>query len=814
MDQTAGYRRTDGGTKAVARSPEAVHPRSVGAPLPASDHEAPGTWTLTRPHLIVLQRSAGNGAVSQLVQRVPKASLGQPSASSSAAAQPAATVATDPLADARITWIDELPATVRFSIDGMGDDKLGKRIRAIDRSLERQRAAVDAAKTPDEKQTAAETMASSTETKAKEEIEKVHGKQWARGRLALMDYLGCSLGGDAGVERYYRSLVQFGSKELWVHPEAARRLTRVQDELAKEKIPMPETTVGFGLRGRHVHPRTEDLQPGMMTHSLGVAVDWEAYKNVHITDEQLMALIGSVTGHAHNIELPAGSLQTITALGERSMGNQPSAQAKDVAKGDALIDTIGREFDRLEADSDKFRDSLTFKKEDLLGLHREIRSVQAPLEAAQDRLASAGPKTRTAIQAEVARLQAAVDAKMAELRPRLDELFKPWLTALANAADATRKEAEPLLKGKSLDAVLTDVGLKSKAGAVAVASKPAGDDLKKLLRATEGASTGTQRVRTRIAGAQAYLAKSGSEQEKADWSERLTQLDARAAAVLGRGTAVSTQARVLQGAAPTAPAASAPARARKPAWGREIPAWDADIASRESVMTTAEASLQTATGKLPPETLTAAYTLRDERLANEAIRGQVTKQQFRQLQQLKAKLWHLERASYRLLNDASFMFPGASVRNPGVAQITGVLEENEAGRRADIGGGGFFGTATSAKEAAAAAAAKGKGTVPSNAGFGKRFFQVMVEFGFEPAATWRTADSMHFQVRGLVDQIVPAKACEEPPAGAEDTAKDDKARAAIVEARAKAAAARVAGETFSAGAERARTAWAAERGAP
>jgi len=644
-----------------------------------------------------------------------------------------------------------------------------------------------------------------------------------------MDYLGCSLGGDAGVERYFRSLVRFGSEELWVHPEVARRLARVEGELQREHIPMPVTSVGFGLRGRHVHPRKEDLQPGMMTHALGVAIDWEAYKDVHIKDEQLMALIGAVTGHSHHLELPAGSLRTITALGERSMGNPLSAaQAADVQRGDALIETVGREFDRLEADSDMFRDSLTFDKADLLRLHREVRGVLAPLEAAQARLAGAGPRARPAIQAEVARLQAVVDAKMAELRPRLTELFQPWLTALAKAADATRAEAAPLLKGKPLDAVLTDVGLKSKVGVVAEAARPVAADLRRLVRTTDTATARVRRVRTKVAGAQAYLAASGTEQERADWAERLTELDARAEALLGRGEAVSTEAGVLQGATPRAAAASAgirgsagvpapapapaSARPRKPAWAREVAAWDADLASREAELSTAEASLQAATDKLPPESVVAAHALRDERAASDAIRGQVTAPEFKRLQALKAKLWHLERASHRLLEDASFMFPKATVRDPGVAQITGVLEENAAGTPADIGGGGFFGTATSAKEAAAAVAATGKGTVPARAGFGKRFFQTMVKYGFEPAAAWRTADSMHFQLRGLVDQIVPAKACEEPPDDAEATAPDDKARAAIVDARAKAVSARAAGKSFSAGAERAHAAWSTEQG--
>ena len=195
--------------------------------------------------------------------------------------------------------------------------------------------------------------------------------------------------------------------------------------------------------------------------------------------------------------------------------------------------------------------------------------------------------------------------------------------------------------------------------------------------------------------------------------------------------------------------------------------------------------------------------MRDERAASEAIRAKVSKPQFAQLQALKVRLYNQKQASDRLFNDASFMFKGADVRNPGVAQLVGVLGQDPK-RRADLGGGGFFGTATAGVEALA----KGKPTARS--GFGKRFFQVMARYGFEPAATWHTADTMHFQVRGLVDQVMPADSCKEPPADAESKAKDDKALAAIAAAREKAAAERAAGVAFSTGAETAHGSWERE----
>lgn len=790
----------------------------------------PERFLASRPVLLALQASAGNRAVGAVLSRAPGPGSANgpaqtPSQTPAQAPAPApgpagagntpatpATPAPDPLDDARIRWIEELPTTVRLSIDAVGDDKLKRRIASLDSALATRRAAIEAAATPDAKATAKTAMESSAEYKAKEEIDRKYGSSWATKRLALMEYLGCSLGGDTGVERYYRSLVPFGPSELYVHPEAARRLIRVRDVLQGEGIPMPQTDNGFALRGRHVHPTKQDKQPGMMTHSLGVAIDWYAYKNVHFKDEALMALVDAVTGEPHNLRLPARGLPTIVALGEQSMGNALTAQQqKDAAGGQALIDAIGTEFDRLAAASDRFRDSLTFDKTKLLDLHHTLVDLQATVEGRDKALAAARRRRnneagiRTAQEA-LDRAKGALAAKMLEVKPQLEELFKPWLTSLSDAVDAARAQAAPLLGQRRLEDVLTDAGLASKEQSVAAGTGAAAKDLKALVARATSSARGTAALRAAVAGAQAWLAASGSEQDRADWSARLADLEARAARAAERTGAAQREGQVLRGGAPAAPPA-APAvpkgKPRRPNLGRSVPAWEKDLAAREAEAGAAETALATATAKVPKEAVDAAHALRDERAVSEEIRSKVTRDQFQQLQDLKAKLFHLQQASSRLLTDASFMFKPRDVRDPGVAQLVGVLGEDPKDKR-DLGGGGFFGTPTSGLEAAQ----KGKPNAAS--GFAKRFFQVMVQHGFEPAASWHTSDSMHFQVRGLVDQIVPAEACTEPAPGAEASAKDDKARSAIADRRAKAAAARAAGESFSSGAADARTRWGTE----
>ena len=810
--------------------------RPGGRPVPSRDAASPFDFdpgiearVLSAPPVLDLQHSAGNTAVAGLLQRQPGPRPGPtpgptpgpgpgpttgpapgpgPAGQTGTPAPPTPAPPPDPLADSRIKWIEDLPTTLRLSIDSVGDQKLRKRMYALDASIARQRAAIDKATTKDAKDLATKAMESDADVKAKADLERVRGSAWATNRIAFMDYLGCSLGGDPGVERYYRAMVQFGPNELWVHPEVARRLIRVRDDLKTESIPMPETDVGFGLRGRHIHPAKEDMYPGMMIHSLGIAIDWEAYKNVHFKDEAEMALVDAVIGGSHSMELQPRGLQTIVAMGEQAMGNTLTAQQlKDVANADAVVATIGTEYDRLAKGSDKLRDSLTFDKDKLLALHHTLIDLQAPIPGLEQRLAAAqrrkDKKDVPAAQKALDDAKAALAGKLVEVKPQLEALFKPWTTALDKAMAATRKEAEPLLGGRPLEEVLTDVGLKSKEQDVAGRTKLAADDLRKLAKDAKATTTATNAIRSKVAAARAYLDSKGTDDEKAAWSTKLTDLEQRAAKVVVRVTATQSEVQVLGGSAPGSPPAPAAAKARKPAWDKEVAAWEADLVKQEASAGTGETGLTTANAKLTPDAIAAAHTLRDERAASEAIRAKVTKPQFAQLQALKIRLYNQKQASDRLFNDASFMFKGVDARNPGVAQLVGVLGQDPAAK-ADLGGGGFFGTATAGLDAIA----KGKPTPRS--GFGKRFFQVMARYGFEPAATWHTADTMHFQVRGLVAQVMPADSCKEPPADAESKAKDEKALAAIVAARARAATERAAGAAFSTAAETAHGTWERE----
>lgn len=353
-----------------------------------------------------------------------------------------------------------------------------------------------------------------------------------------MDYMGCTLGGDAGVRRYWEALTTWGDE--WgfvVHPEVARRLDRVKAELAQYGVPMPQTTVGQSLRGDHTANKRERKSPGMMSHAMGVAADWFAYKNVHLTDERLMRVISAVTGGPHHMRLPKGGLSTITAMGEASMGSG----TVDPAKAQEVIDAIGAEFDRLQAASDRLTTSLSTPKEEVLALQSALAPLAAAAETAKAAWQKAKPAQKAEKKAAFDTAQTALDAMEAELKPRLEALFAPWLTALDQKAKEIEKAAAD--RGVSLDEVTTEQTLKAKREALVVSAAPARKALAKVAAAAKGAGTRAAGVRGAAAGAVAHLGsgkapRGATADQLGAWPGTVAGIVQRAAAAVSGATRV------------------------------------------------------------------------------------------------------------------------------------------------------------------------------------------------------------------------------------------------------------------------------------
>jgi hypothetical protein len=160
-----------------------------------------------------------------------------------------------------------------------------------------------------------------------------------------------------------------------------------------------------------------------------------------------------------------------------------------------------------------------------------------------------------------------------------------------------------------------------------------------------------------------------------------------------------------------------------------------------------------------PDAARLAADVRTRQEANAAARGKVSRDDFAQLQEDKRDLFWLRQAARDLVADLNFMFKAPDVRDPGAVQLLGGLDDDK------YGGGGFFGPNDRS------AGTKKGDKYYAESGFNKRFFQTMASFGFEIAATWKTSDAMHFEVEGIVQDIVTPSAAEADPTGAETRGK-------------------------------------------
>lgn len=741
--------------------------------------------------MLELQRTAGNHAVvGLLAQRQPTAA--PPATTTTAGSAPAGPDQSAPqlssldrLREPEIDWINGLSPLLRSTIDSLGE-KTSTQVLHLERALAKAKAsATGMARVGKERK--ARTLGDIEDALASLDAKLADDRY--KNRQAFMSYMSCSLGGKDGIKAYFESLVQRGNG-LIVHPEVARRLDRVEAELRGQGLPMPETTVGQSMRGDHTLNKRERTSPGMLSHAMGVAVDFYAYKNVHVKDQRLMAVLDAVGGRSHSMAVSNAEMATIRTMGEVSMG-AATADADHAAKAKAIIDKVGSEFDKLTEASDKVQHSLPVGKEEVLAVHNEVLAAMSALKAAKLAARRAGPKGREAATKALADAQAAYAQTMAALRPRLETMFAPWKRALAAEIEKVNDDARRA--GLSMDDITTAPALKAQAQTVrslkgkpraAIAAVAA-----EAQRLTKAAST----VAAEVAAAKAWLdgpraaklrTKAGPDAVGA-WTDTLGQIAARAGGVEAAAAGPHVTASMLLGK-PDASLTRARGRNRAFQGDADIKRWLKQLDALEPKATTltgTAADLQTA---VPAEHREAAARYAAMVAGNAktlaVLRGRAGpgKDGDREAllalagwQERKKQLFWMQKASDDLIDDPTFMFKQLGVADPGVAQLTQAIG-------AEKGAGGFFGMTDTGKA----------DPTSHQAGFNKQFFQAMVRYGFEPAARWQTADTMHFEVDRLVNSIVPGTDCD-PPTNPEAVAAEatalDRAQAFVgsaVESRA------------------------------
>jgi hypothetical protein len=253
----------------------------------------PGSTSL----IVQLQRRAGNAAVSSLLGSLPldagaraEASLKNSQVPSlavmdsliSVSRQPASATATLPGTTASkapastapappgtkpapaapppppIGWINELPNEIQDQIDAFAAAFLAKATKA-----------------------------------------EVEGQRNAH-RMTFMGTMRWLLGSDENTQAHFREIkpmanAKNASSQLWAHVSTRERLVQVQQDLKRQKIPMPQTSVALGLRGWHLNPHGKSAR--FFTHATGFAIDWHAYSAPHITDPVQIALFSTTKAH-------------------------------------------------------------------------------------------------------------------------------------------------------------------------------------------------------------------------------------------------------------------------------------------------------------------------------------------------------------------------------------------------------------------------------------------------------------------------------------------------------------------------------------
>ncbi|MEV6491927.1 DUF4157 domain-containing protein, partial [Actinoplanes sp. NPDC051633] len=288
-----------------------------------------------------------------------------------------------------------------------------------------------------------------------------------------------------------------GGNQLFVHDSTRERLLAVKADLEAKNIPMPSTTVGLGLRGRHLHAATG---AGMMTHGLGFACDWKAYAAPHIKDAKLHTLFETVTGGSTSFHLEAGG-KPLGAEGRRDLIEQMGQGKADPDRARQLLESVTSEYNRLVQQSAAFKNSLP---ESSLAPLREVERRRTEMNNLATRVEKAKPKDRPPLEATLAEAKKAFDAARAQVEANLTTIFKPWLDEIAERSAEIEKVAAD--KGVDLSSeVTTAETLKGLGKEVGVLGKAVQKLEKKARKLLEGVRAQHQNVLLETAGIENHL---------------------------------------------------------------------------------------------------------------------------------------------------------------------------------------------------------------------------------------------------------------------------------------------------------------------
>ena len=127
---------------------------------------------------------------------------------------------------------------------------------------------------------------------------------------------------DAAIVDWYTSLTPVsnwtGPQKPVVHPLAAGRLSSI--------VAATNGQMKFPGSPGHYQSATTSKEPGCSLHGVGLALDFEAAMNPMVMNKQLQALIQTIGGGSHKMELPPGAMGVIGKMGEGAEDKDPASK--------------------------------------------------------------------------------------------------------------------------------------------------------------------------------------------------------------------------------------------------------------------------------------------------------------------------------------------------------------------------------------------------------------------------------------------------------------------------------------------------------
>ncbi len=523
------------------------------------------------------------------------------------------------------------------------------------------------------------------------------------------------LGSQDAVRAHFEAIHPMDGTDLWVHDSTRERLLAVKADLEAKGIPMPATSVGQSLRGRHLHDKTG---AGMMTHGLGLAVDWKAYAAPHVTDPRLHALFQTVTGGPPAFHLTVGG-HGLGPEARRDLIEQMGQGTADPDRARQLLDSISSEYRRLAKASADFKTSLP---ESTLTELREVERLRAEASKAAQRLAKSRGKDRAELEMAATAARQAFEAKKAEVQARLEVLFAPWVAELEERAAAI--EAAAAEKGVDLrDDVTTKEDLAALEHQHAKLAQSVRETEKKAAKLLAGVRETRRSIEREIAGIEAGLP---------DGSADRSSLLATAQELLVDSEGLDkAMADLLPDQKPPSAGGGKGHHRSVEGWRRALAAAGERLAAHHNHFAEIEGPLQ----ELRPKQESVSEELATHRAGNAEVVTKVGKDGLAKLQADRKSLRVLDETAKALRTDIDFVLKSRDVKDPGITQLLGLMPGTE--------GGGFF--TPDPEQGGEAEAAKGAWS--GSHGYNLEFFKAMVQHGFDLGVAWEgTPDTMHFEL--------------------------------------------------------------------